>query len=209
MKLKEIKLEALRIMFCAAAIESEDLAKLTYDEECKDYLAYMPGVINRCFSNLEGRDVLPVKRAVLSPYSGEKYGGAIRYEIPKILPDLFKIERVAKESEREGYITSVGYAREGNSLMLSEIREDERYIVLYRPRLKRINSLTDEETELDIPEHIAALIPYFVKSELFRQDEPDEAQEARNWYEGGLADIVNESDTVQTRVKSVYGAEML
>ena len=209
MKLKDIKLETLRMMGVTAVINDEDLTRLAADEECKDYMAYMPGAINRCFSNLEGRDVLPIKRAVLSPFSGESYGGGVRYELPQAVPDLFKIERIAYESQRYGYTGHVGYTKEGDTLLLREIGEGERYIILYRPRLRRITSFTDDETELDIPENIASLVPYFVKSELFRQDEPDEAQEARNWYEGGLADIISEAEAVQTRVQSVYGAEML
>ena len=88
MKLKDIKLETLRIMGVTAVINDEDLTRLAADEECKDYMAYMPGAINRCFSNLEGRDVLPIKRAVLSPFSGESYGGGVRYELPQAVPDL-------------------------------------------------------------------------------------------------------------------------
>lgn len=202
-------MQALRLMFVTATAdhEGEDLTVLAGDEECKDYIAGMPGAINRCLANLESRDVLPIKRAVLSKYSGEVYGGSVRYTLSAILPDLFKVERIVWEDERGGYIGSVGYAREGDTLMLAEISEGERYIILYRPRIKRVTSLTDDGTEIDIPEHIAALIPYFIKGELYRIDEPDEAQEARNLYEAGLTEIAYESDGVQGRVKTVYSME--
>lgn len=206
MTLGEVKMQTLRLMFVQAADDytADDISKLEKDEECKDYIANMPGAINRCLANLEGRDVLPVKRAVLSVLAGEAYGGRVRYALSHVLPDLFKVERVAWESERGGYISTVRYVREGDSLMLSEISDKERYIILYRPRVARVNALTDNNTVLDIPEHIAALIPYYVKSELYRIDEPDEAQEARNLYETGLAEIAYESEGVQTKVESVY-----
>ncbi len=209
MKLGEIKMQALRLMFVTATAdhEGEDLSILAGDEECKDYIAGMPGAINRCFANLESRDVLPVKRAVLSKFSGEVYGGSVRYTLSSILPDLFKVERVVWEREKGGYNSSVGYTREGDTLLLSEIADGERYIILYRPRIKRVTSLTDNETEIDIPDHIAALIPYFIKGELFRIDEPDEAQEARNLYEAGLLDIAYESQGVQGKVKTVYSMD--
>lgn len=206
MKLGEIKMQALRLMFVQAADDytADEISQLERDEECKDYIANMPGAINRCLANLESRDVLPVKRAVLSVLAGESYGGRVRYDLPHVLPDLFKVERVAWESEDGGYISTVRYLKEGDSLMLSEISEKERYIILYRPRATRINAYTNNDTELNIPEHIAALIPYYVKSELYRIDEPDEAQEARNLYETGLAEIAYETEGVQTKVASVY-----
>lgn len=211
MTLGEIKMQALRLMFVQAADDYtvDEISELERDEECKDYIANMPGAINRCLSNLESRSVLPIKRAVLSGFSGEVYGGSVRYMLPQVLPDLFKIERIAKENERGGYRSSVGYVKEGNTLMLSEIRDDERYIIMYRPRVARVNAFTDNNTVLDIPEHIAALIPYFIKSELYRIDEPDEAQEAKNWYENGLADIGIEEESHQTKVKSVYSMEVV
>lgn len=206
MTLGEIKMQTLRLMFVQAADDytADEISQLERDEECKDYIANMPGAINRCLANLESRDVLPIKRAVLSKYSGEVYGGSVRYTLSQILPELFKVERIVWESERGGYSGSVSYAREGDTLVLREIEDKERYIILYRPRVARVNAFTDNSTVLDIPDHIAALIPYFVKSELYRIDEPDEAQEARNLYETGLAEIAHETEGVQTKVESVY-----
>ena len=199
-------MQALRLMFVqsAADYEEDDIDSLERDEECKDYLTNMAGAINRCFANLESRDVLPIKRGVLSVFQGDVYGGSVRYTLSQIFPDLVKVERIAKESERGEYRGSVAYIREGDTLMLPEIREDERYIIMYRPRVARVSAFTDNNTELAIPDHIAALIPYYIKGELYRIDEPDEAQEARNWYEAGLADMTYESEGVQTRVKTVY-----
>ena len=206
MKLGEIKMQTLRLMFVQAAdnYSSDESSRLEGVEECRDYIANMPGAINRCLANLESRSVLPMRRAVLPRFTGDSYGGRVRYDLPCVLPDLFKVERVSKEGEDGSYVSAVSYVKEGDSLMLDEITESERYIVLYRPRAERVTSFTDNKTVLDLPEHIAALIPYFVKSELYRIDEPDEAQEARNMYEAGLADMTQEFDAVQTKVNSIY-----
>ena len=210
MTLGEIKLEALRIMFVDAITlfeKNDALESLEEETECKDYLAGMPGAINRCFANLESRDILPQKRAVLSDFPGEKFGGRIRYVLSEFIPDFFKIERIVKENQRGGYDSSVDYSKEGDTLVIAECEEDERYIIIYRPKLQRVTALTDNETEIQLPDNIAALVPYFIKSELYRIDEPDEAQEARNWYEAGITEIAFENDTVQGRVKSVYSME--
>lgn len=209
MTLGEIKIEALKIMFVdiETDYESEDIEILENDEYCKDYLVNMPGAINRCFANMEGRGALPSRSLVLPSDAGDTFGGKTRYDLSALISDCQRIERVVKEDEDGGYDGSVQYFKEGGTLVLSELSEGERYIVIYKPSLERIRSFTPNDTVINIPDTLAALIPYFIKSELLREDEPDEAQEARNWYEGAILEMIPESDNVQTHVKSVYSWE--
>lgn len=206
MTLGEIKVEALRMMFVDTVTdyESEDLEELLDDDSCRDYIVNMPGAINRCFSDLESRSIVPEKRLVLTQAEGEIYGGRARYELPLLAPDFMKLERVIREDENGGYDGSVEYMREGNSIVLKGLSEGERYVMIYRPRIDRIRAYTENNTNIALPDNIAALIPYFIKSELFRADEPDEAQEARNWYDASLSELITDEEGVQRRVKSVY-----
>ena len=131
MKLGEIKMQTLRLMFVQAAdnYSSDEISRLEGVEECRDYIANMPGAINRCLSNLESRSVLPMRRAVLPRFTGDSYGGRVRYDLPCVLPDLFKVERVSKEGEDGSYVSAVSYVKEGDSLMLDN-REREIYRAL-------------------------------------------------------------------------------
>lgn len=79
---------------------------------------------------------------------------------------------------------------EGNVLVLPLLDEHTTYTVLYYPSIPRVTSETDDNTELAIPDKIATHIPYFVKGDLFRDDEPDEANEARNWFEMAMEQVV-------------------
>ena len=76
---------------------------------------------------------------------------------------------------------------EGNVLVLPLLDEHTTYTVLYYPSIPRVTSETDDNTELAIPDKIATHIPYFVKGDLFRDDEPDEA---RNWFEMAMEQVV-------------------
>ena len=82
--------------------------------------------------------------------------------------------------------------------------EDITYTVLYRPTIPRVELLTDNEWEVPIPENIVALIPYFVKGDLYRDDEPNEASEARNWFESGIEEILLRKTNKVSRIKTVY-----
>ena len=55
-----------------------------------------------------------------------------------------------------------------------------------------------------MPEHIAAVIPYWIKGELFREDEPNEAAEARNWYETAMSGAQARVSRREGRVRDVY-----
>lgn len=208
MKLWEIKKEALRLMLPDRwDIVDEESVRLCYnDESCKDYLAGMISAINRCFSSIEEKRVLPEKAVLIDGIKDtERSTGAFyRYNLDS-LPDFFDIEQLAMESDNGEYVTNSDFRREGNMLVLPAFDENKkRYTLIYYPRLTRLAYNASDSTELSIPDNIAEQIPFFVKGELFRHDEPGEAAEARNCYEQSLDEIKNKKTAVQSSVVSVW-----
>lgn len=200
MKLGEIKIEALKLMFAGNGSDYLDVGVVNLEEmktqpEYSDYLGSMNGSINRCFSLLEERRVLPTKSFSL--------GGGERHDLGALISDFFDVERIVYEGDR-GYNSSCEYFREGDSIIIKDYDERGEYRVLYKPKLERITPGKDEEYEIPIPDSIACLIPYFIKGELFRMDEPDEAAEARNWFEASLAEMRERDAVRQTSVVSRY-----
>ena len=203
MKLGEIKLEALRLMFTNVNEDLiiEQIDNYKDDESYGSYLANMPGSINRCFSLIEEKRVLPQKSHYLNHLDGTVSGKYIRFMLDDVIDDFFDIVRVICESSNGEYIGDYEYYKEGNTLVL-KYDTGANYIVVYSPKIERISSETSENTEINIPDGIACEIPYFIKGDLFRDDEPDEAQEARNWFEGNLGEKamapVNKTSAVQS-----------
>ncbi len=196
MKLGEIKIEALKLMFANGReyISADGIEQLKDMEEYCDYLISMPGAINRCFALLEEMRVLPSKSFTL----GE--GG--RYALDELIPDFFDLERIVYEGRE--YNPNCEYYREGDEIIISDYEPAGEYRVIYKPMLTRIFDSTDEDTELPIPDRIACYIPYFIKSELFRADEPDEADIARRWFTSALEQISKSEDGRQTGVLRRY-----
>ncbi len=222
MKLGDIKIEALKLMFVDFVTDygAEDITSLSTDETCKDYLANMPGAINRCFADLERRGAVPTRSLTLGEEGRSVRFGNVRYELRAIAPDYQRIERVVKEYADGRYNGSYEYRLEGGTLILAapnirtyteegveKSEECEIYTLIYRPALPRITRDTNDEEEIALPDSIANLIPYYVKGDLYRMDEPDEASEARSWYEGALAEMLVENDGVQEKVESVFAVE--
>jgi hypothetical protein len=184
MKLGDIKIEALKLMFVNMGddIDIESLETYAQDEIYKSYLVNMPGAINRCFASIEEKRVLPSKSRTLMRSEALASGGFVRFDLASLISDFFDIDRIVRETYDGDYDGDCDYTTEGDALVLDRYEEGDgvTYTVLYKPTIERITSLTDDNIEIAIPNNIAAYIPYFLKGDLYRDDEPNEASEARN-----------------------------
>jgi hypothetical protein len=206
MKLGDIKIESLKLMFVNynTDIAITDLESYMQEENYASYLVNMTGAINRCFSSIESKGVLPSKAKVLKATDGLASGAFIRFDLSELIDDFYAIDRVVYENDNGEYDGDCDYRLEENTLVLKKFDDDESYTVLYKPSITRVTSLTDNNSELDIPENIASQIPYYVKGDLYRDDEPNEASEARNWYEAAMESILSSRVSRTNAVKNVY-----
>ena len=204
MKLGEIKIEALKLMFANTETDLyiENMEQYERDEAYREYLVNMPGAINRCFANIEERRILPCKSFKIE---GDAAGETrLRVDMSTKVGDFFDIARVVYENDAGVYDPNVSFYCEGDTLVLFTIGRGERYIVMYYPSIPRITASSGDGDEISIPDSIAAHIPYFIKGDLFRVDEPNEAGEARNWFELAMDAIGRKNAGHSTSVDSIY-----
>lgn len=55
---------------------------------------------------------------------------------------------------------------------------------------ERLNKNTDNNQTLDIDENLCELIPYFIKGELYEEDNPQQAAIAKNYFEDTVDDYL-------------------
>jgi hypothetical protein len=84
-----------------------------------------------------------------------------------------------------------------------EVEEDEMFVVEYVPKIPLITSTTDNNTEIDLPDALVRIIPYFVKAELYELDEPNLSAMARNVFESALTEYVSFGLTKKQRQQYV------
>lgn len=202
MTIGEIKIQALKLMFVSYSddLVPQKLIDLEGRETYRPYLVNMNGSIDRCLSDIEKRCILPVKVLELKPSETAPEGYRTRIGITA--PDFYEIERISKESLYE-YDGDHPFTREGNTILLSNYDRDAVYRLMYYPRVGRASGLLDTD-EIDLPEEIAAAVPYYIKGDLFREDEPNEASEARNWYEAAIEMLPTKTVNRVNRVASKY-----
>lgn len=204
MKLGEIKIEALRLMFANVGeiLDADFLLQYKDDERFRDYLDNMPGSINRCFAEIEKRGVVPSKTVPLT--DGTSNGYSVRFDLSEI-EDFGTVDRLISEN-KWFYDPAHAYRMEGNTLVVDSPSSGEEYTLLYKPCLIRVSATTGEDTEIALPDMIAVAIPYYIKGDLYRDDEPNEASEARNWFEAALDSIpVQRSQPTVREIFSVGG----
>ena len=212
MTLGEIKAEALRLMHIDMDVDAETVGNIEFDDNFGVLYSGIVGAVNRALSDLEARRILPLKRALLGEaYSRRPQNGASRtsqngasrtspptVEVCEAVAGqvvYFPLDGIADLSLParltvigEGYVVEdCPYTFEAGRLRVMDYDKGAAYELLYHPRPARVKRDTPNGTVLEIPEVLVAALPYYVKADVFRIDEPGEANDARNWYENAVA----------------------
>lgn len=202
MTLNEIKKNALALMF---ANYEDDLSETNVDEvtndEYKRYLVNMNAVINRALSRIQSAGVLADKSYEVTSTDGD--AGLVRLDLATLISDFWRVSRVIYQS-KSAYIPYLSFSMEGNTIVLPKLKGDDKYIVMYKPKIDRIALTAASNTEINIPNEVADLIPYFIKSELYEEDEPKLAVQARNIFEAMLEDLKRDEYASQEAVINVF-----
>ena len=215
MKVGKIKIEALRLMFADLdpLISPNNISDYETDDQYGDYLSAMTGSINRAINDIVSRKILPEKELEVPLGSGSRRGITLRLNLGAYLEDngknndIYDISRVIRETDYD-YDGAYPYRMEGKVMVLLAPDETAHYTILYYPKIKPVEEY-ENTRDLKIPDEIAALIPYFVKGELYRQDEAGDASEAMAWYEQRIAALSPYSTGTQTHVASVYSQVLM
>ena len=69
--------------------------------------------------------------------------------------------------------------------------------------IDRIDSETDDDYELTLPEDACVLIPLYIASQLYKDDDISQATAYRNEFEAGLQDLISNIEN-QSTIVEVY-----
>ena len=126
-----------------------------------------------------------------------------KYDLNALIPDFSKLRRVVVESET-GYCGNYPYTFEGVNVVLFGLRDGQTVTFIYEPKMPVITTVTPDSTEIPLPDELAALLPYFVKADVYEQDEPELATQSRNIFELMLAEYYSQEQNVEAGIDSVY-----
>lgn len=202
MKKGTVKTEALKLMFInyAKEIDAEDIPDLMADDNYSSYLVNMDGAIQRGLDRIVNAGKMPTKSVVLQ--SGELVGSRhYRFDLSQVT-DFSSVVKVT--GEEWGEYKTFPYIQDSSEDILIETEDSQAVIrLIYRPKAPDISELADTD-ELPIKDELAHILPYFIKADLYEEDEPQLAALARNQFEQYLAAIENKESSHQRQVKAVF-----
>ena len=184
MTLGTIRREALRLMFASYGdvLEAHTATQLADNPRYSPYMAAMVGSVNRALCTIQARGVMPTHSVRLAAPCVS--GGVATFNLAAI-DDLDRVERVLAYTATG--CSACSYIWEGGTTLVVPLWQQGDYVLVYSPRLSLLPTDCSDDAVLPVPEALAALIPYFVKSELYAEEDAADAALARRYFEQGLA----------------------
>ena len=192
----ECKLIALQTMF------SNEGASINVDDVNQDYIDAMPGKANEAMLQITtvGRPIRKTFRITLEEGAAAVDGGEelilptvkknYRIRLTDYCPRFRCIERNQLMLETEdGYGRAQDWELEGDDVLILPGDMAGTYTVWYDAYPVKITAATPEDTELELPEEAAVLIPLYIAGELYKEDELSMATMWRNEFEDGLVKL--------------------
>ena len=209
MKLGEIKLEALKIMNINndSVLILENMDIILQERKYAKYLNNMFNCINKAIDVINHKKILPQNRIEMSKLVIKQ--GAInnRFDVSTI-HDFVSISRIVYE-DSNGYIERIPFEREGNLVVISNKYIPENLAMVYNTKIDNItDNIADTDDVPNLSDELARLIPYYIKFELYQEDEPDLALTAKNTFDQGIESLrVYDDEFESFNIEKVYSSE--
>lgn len=113
------------------------------------------------------------------------YSEYVRYHLPSMVDDFYKIdeEHVIYEGDCPKYEATSGYFQEGYRVLLLPRTLKGNYKVYYNAYPKQITNETPDDEVLVLDPEVAALLPLYMASQLYKDDDSGIATVYRNEFE--------------------------
>ena len=160
--------------------------------------------INRALNRLAEMRKLPVKKIQVN-YDEKLKNKTIT--IPEEqTTDILYIAAVYLFDEEIGLMdTNTSFILQGDTLILPHLNFEEHYTVFYYPKATHLKEDDLDTKEIEYPDYILDCIPYFVKADLYEEDNPNLAAFSRNLFESYANAIPTRNISTMRGVKDVYG----
>lgn len=225
MKLWEIKAQALRLMFADTDIEFSfdefENNSIYENANTREKLVRMNDSIRRAidlYYHYHGEEILTMNSPLLVVEKNEETGEYIQYFLETPLIDVLRIDLLRKDNIGgdnfilNEFMQNVSFIRQGDKCVLEKfVVEPERFVLRIWYKQKRysipemVEELTFDILDAQIPEEIQRKIPFYIKGELYEEDEADVAQSAKNEYISFVITFKrNKPVQKQTKVRSRF-----
>ena len=187
MKLGEIKLEALRIMNINndSVLLLERIDSMINEKKYAKYLHNITKSINKAIDYINHRKVSSQHSINMSDLSITYGAKNNRFDVSTI-PNFMSVARIVYE-DSNNYLEKVPYDKIGNLIALSKIYQPENLTLIFDVKIPSVTDAIGDDDEVPgLSDELARLIPYYIKFDLYQEDEPDLAMNSKATFEQGV-----------------------
>lgn len=199
MTLGELKIACMKLI----EVQQEEI---TVDNLSNEIAFNVIESINRAMNRIAELGKYPKKSFTLLSTDGEVGDYDAEYTISDFASDFYLLDKITYE-DSNGIRSEnvVWFFRDDDTLVLPAI-EEGKYYVKYTPIPQQFTYDDSDTTNLAIKDLIASKIPYFVKADIYEEEQPTLAINSRNIFESYMSTIpVNQdSKPIQQRVKTIF-----
>lgn len=189
---KEIKLASLQKMFAS------DGSSIPSDGSADDYLAAMPYAANEAINMLATAGKY-IKKSIEIKHKTSEW----KYDLLSLADDFYEIDKILYEAERN-FVDFKNYRIENKYLVMPTAPEGK-YIVSYMAYPEQITDKTPDDFKIEMDPEVVVLIPLYIASELYKDDDNAIATTYRNEFEVAFERLQNTSDFGSIRFTSESG----
>jgi hypothetical protein len=199
MTLGELKIACMKLI----EVQQEEITVDNLSEEIRYNVIES---INRAMNRVAELGKYPKKSFTLLSTDGEIGDYDTEYTISDFASDFYLLDKITYE-DSNGIRSEnvVWFFRDDDTLVLPML-EEGKYYVKYTPIPQQFTYDDSDTTTIALSNLIVSKIPYFVKADIFEEEQPAMAINSRNIFENYLATLpVNQdSKPIQKKIKTIF-----
>ena len=123
----------------------------------------------------------------------QPYAEKVRYDLRELAEDFYMLDtgNIFFEGEEIRYTQATDYFQEGNKVLVLDREAVGNYKIYYKAYPQKITSETPDEEELAIDDEVAAILPLYMASQLYKDDDIGIATTYRNEFEVAFERLPN------------------
>lgn len=116
------------------------------------------------------------------------------YDISALIPDFYKIDKLYFENYYHELVNRTDYILEDGHTLVIDDRLQGNFIMKYQSYPTKIDVETDDDDVIDLPEEVAVILPLYIASQLYKDDDIALATQYRNEFELAVQNMYPRKD---------------
>ena len=112
-----------------------------------------------------------------------EYAEKVRFKVTDIVDDFHNINSIYFEGNNPRYVKTDEVFQEGDKVLVFDRETAGNYIIYYNALPKTIDITTEDDYELPLDKEVATILPLYMASQLYKDDDVAIATQYRNEFE--------------------------